>query len=86
MSRETAARCPLSRDQLALLTLHRLLPERSLPELLTVSLLVNNPVRLALFHVQGCTRCGAGEPCERGAGLIDGCHAWRPRATGTGTR
>lgn len=79
MSREIVASVILSADQLPLLALHRLLPERSLPELLTASGRVNDPAQLALFHVQGCARCGAGEPCERGAGLIDGCHAWRLR-------
>lgn len=80
MSREAAARCPLDRDQLALLAMHRLLPERSLPELLTASARVNDPVRLALFHFQQCARCHAGELCERGSDLADVCHAWRPRA------
>jgi hypothetical protein len=81
MSREQIARCPLSADQLPLLALHRHLPQRSLPELLVASERVNDPVRLALFHAQGCAPCSAGEPCERGARLMDGCHAWRIRAT-----
>lgn len=79
MSRESAAACPLSADQLQLLALHRQIHERSLPDLLIASARVNDPVRVALFHLQGCNTCPGSVACERGARLIEACRGWRVR-------
>jgi hypothetical protein len=80
MSREIVAASVLSSAQLPLLVLHRHVPERTLPELLTASGRVNDPVRLALFHLQSCAACTEIGGCDRGARLIAACHAWRARA------
>jgi hypothetical protein len=80
MSREIVAAAVLSSDQLPLLVLHRHAPERTLPELLTASGRVNDPVRLALFHLQNCDACTELVGCERGARLLAACRGWRDRA------
>jgi len=77
MSREIAAGALRSVDQLLLLSRH--VPERSLPELLSSSARVGDPVRLALLHVRVCDDCAGASLCERGARLIEACHAWQPR-------
>lgn len=79
MIREIATSAVLSVDQLPLLGLHRRVPERTLPELLAASARVNNPVRLALFHLQRCADCSESVTCDRGGRLIEACHDWRPR-------
>lgn len=80
MSREILSTAVLSTDQLPLLVLHRHTPERTLPELLTASARVNDPVRIARFHLQGCDTCTESVACERGARLIEACRGWRARA------
>jgi hypothetical protein len=79
MSREQAARCPLAAAELPLLELHRLCPERSLPELHIASARVNDPVRVAMLHAQSCLKCLPGALCKRGARLAGACRQWRPR-------
>jgi hypothetical protein len=79
VSREIVAIAVLGPDQLPLLILHCRVPERTLPELLTASERVNDPVRLALFHLQGCDTCTESVVCERGTRLIDACRGWRER-------
>lgn len=82
MSREIAAAAVLGVHQLPLLVLHRHVPERSLPDLLAASERVNDPVRLALFHLQGCAVCTDTMRCERGGRLIAACAGWRSRGEG----
>jgi hypothetical protein len=83
--RESPATCPLGADQLALLAMHRLLPERSLPDLLVASARVNDPARAALFHFAQCVTCtaaafeGTGALCARGTRLVTTCRGWRAR-------
>jgi hypothetical protein len=80
MTREILASAVLAPDQYSLLTLHRHVAERTLPDLIAASSRVNDPVRLAVFHLRHCFRCtdeAAG--CERGARLIAACAGWRPR-------
>ncbi len=87
MTREVTASASLTTGELPLLALHRHAPERSLPELLTAALKVGDPVRAALFHLQGCDPCarlGDAQPCERGAALIAACAGWRPRPGDSG--
>jgi hypothetical protein len=79
MSREQAAACPLGTAELPLLELHRLCPERSLPELHAASTRVNDPVRVAMLHSQSCQRCTAETLCKRGINLAAACHRWRAR-------
>jgi hypothetical protein len=84
MTRELAASLSLDGAQTALLALHRLLPERSLPELIAASAQVGDPVRLAMFHVLECPSCtvaafAEGHLCPRGHRLVAACHGWRPR-------
>jgi hypothetical protein len=86
MSREQAAACPLAADQLPLLAVARLTPERSLPELLEASTHVGNPARLAMLHWANCPRCttaalaGEGTCCTRGARLLERARGWRARS------
>jgi hypothetical protein len=86
MSREIAASAVLAPNQYPLLLLHRHIPERTLPDLLAASARVNDPVRLALFHLQSCDVCApaclvnAGVLCLRGVPLVAGCAGWRARA------
>jgi len=82
MSREIAAAAVLGVHQLPLLVLHRHVPERSLPDLLAASARVNDPVRLALFHLQSCAVCTDSARCARGGELIAACAGWRPRDEG----
>ena len=83
LSREVVASAVLAPDQFGLLGLHRHLPESSLVALTERAQRVGDPVRLALFHVQACPRCGPaalvgdGLPCLRGRTLLDACHGWR---------
>jgi hypothetical protein len=79
VSREIVAAAILSSDQLPLLVLHRHVPERTLPELLIASARVNDPVRLALFHLQSCADCSEIMGCDRGSRLIAACRGWRDR-------
>jgi hypothetical protein len=87
MTRELAASLSLDGAQTALLALHRLLPERSLPELIAASAQVGDPVRLAMFHVLECPACttaalvgdGVSHLCARGRRLLAACHGWCPR-------
>jgi hypothetical protein len=79
MTREQAAACPLAAAELPLLDLHRLCPERSMPELHTASARVGDSVRAVMLHSQGCLKCKPGAPCKRGTQLAGACRRWRPR-------
>lgn len=85
MSREAAATCPLGGEQLALLAMHRLLPERSLVDLVSASPRVNDPARAALAHFAQCATCtaaafeGTGVLCAHGARVIAPARGWRHR-------
>ncbi len=79
MTREIIVSAVLAPDQYPLLALHRHVPERTLPDLLAASGRVSDPVRLALFHLQGCSVCTEAAACSRGARLVAACHAWRRR-------
>jgi hypothetical protein len=85
MSREQAAACPLAAGQLGLLALHRHVPEQGLAALIQRSQEIGHPIRLGMFHVEGCATCqsellvGAHRLCLRGRRLLDACRAWRPR-------
>jgi len=85
MTRELEASAVLTAAELSLIGLHRLLPQRSLPELLTASAQVGDPIRIAMLHLATCETChaqalvGEGRCCDRGARLLAVCHGWRPR-------
>jgi hypothetical protein len=85
MSREVVASAVLAADQFGLLGLHRHVPETSLVELIRRSQEIGHPVRLSMFHVASCPRCGPallvgdGRACDRGRALLDACHAWSDR-------
>jgi hypothetical protein len=55
-------------------------------ELLRRAERVGDPVRLSLFHVAGCPRCGPallvgdGLACDRGRTLLTEAHGWRDRS------
>jgi hypothetical protein len=85
VTRELEASAVLAADQFGLLALHRHVPERGLTELIERSQRVGDPVRLSLFHLQQCPRCGPaalvddGLACDRGRALIAAAHGWRDR-------
>lgn len=86
MTRELEASAVLTAAQFPLVALHRHVPERGLSELIERSQRVGDPVRLSMFHVATCPRCGPallvgdGLACDRGRRLLDACHAWRDRS------
>jgi len=85
MTRELEASAVLAADQFGLLAMHRAVPELGLTELIERSQHVGDPVRLSMFHVASCPRCGPallvgdGLACDRGRSLLDACHGWRDR-------
>jgi hypothetical protein len=92
VSREVIASAVLAADQFGLLALHRYVPERGLTELIERSQRVGDPVRLSLFHVQQCPRCGPaalvsdGLACDRGRTLFADAHGWPDRDLRAGVR
>ena len=91
MTREIAAALDLHGAQRALLALHRLLPERSLLELLAAGAQVGDPVRLAMLHLAECPACtvaalvskGTGHLCARGRRQLAACATPRVRPART---
>jgi hypothetical protein len=86
MTREIQASMGWTAELLPALALHRLVPERSLPEVVQAAAQVGAGARLMLFHLQGCEGCvraalvEAGRVCDRGRRLLEGCHGWRDRS------
>jgi hypothetical protein len=85
MSREQPAACPLHAGELALLALHRHVPERGLTELIERAQRVGDPTRLAFVHFAECAACGpealvgTGVLCARAQRLVEPARGWRPR-------
>ena len=87
VSREILGGAPvLGPGAFSLLALARLVPERSLPELIDTATRVGHPTRRAFLHFADCTPCstqalvGEAHLCARGARLVTSCRGWRERA------